>query len=160
MGCPGLGVFLDLPNVAHVDAQPRIVAVDVGRRRIGLAVTDPLRLFARAVGTFPPPVALEELRKIHEADGIETVVVGWPLTEDGQEGEAVARTKPFITRLRKALPGVEVEVQDERYSTKRAQAALLAQGVGRKKRRKAEGRVDAAAAAVILQDWLSENGEV
>ncbi|MEM6327464.1 MAG: Holliday junction resolvase RuvX [Bacteroidota bacterium] len=142
-----------------MDALPRIVAVDVGRRRVGLAVTDPLRLFARAVGTFVPPVALDELRAIHEADGIEVVVVGWPLTEAGDEGEAVARTKPFISRIRKALPGVAVEVQDERYSTKRAQQALVAQGVPRGKRRKVKGRVDAAAAAIILQDWLAEKGE-
>lgn len=133
--------------------------MDVGRRRIGVAVTDPLRLFARAVGTFPAPVALAELRTIHETDGIETVVVGWPLTPEGTEGEAIARTKPFISRIRKALPGVEVQVQDERFSTKRAQQALLAHGVSRKKRRKAQGQVDAAAAAVILQDWLADQGE-
>jgi putative Holliday junction resolvase len=138
---------------------PRIAAVDVGRRRVGVAVADPLRLFARAVGTFAPPAALRELQAIHERDGIETVVVGWPLTEGGEEGEAVARTKPFITRLRRALPGVDVQVQDERYSTKRAQAALVAHGVGRKRRRKAEGRVDAAAAAIILQDWLEDHAE-
>lgn len=104
-------------------------------------------------------MALAELQRIHEVDGIEIVVVGWPLTEEGEEGEAVSRTKPFITRLKRALSGVEVQVQDERYSTKRAQQALVAQGVGRKKRRKAQGHVDAAAAAVILQDWLTEKGE-
>lgn len=139
--------------------RPRIAAVDVGRRRIGVAVADPLRLFARAVGTFVPPEALRELRALHDADGIETVVVGWPLEADGTEGPAVARTKPFITRLRKALPGVDVQVQDERYSTKRAQAALVAHGVSRQRRRKAKGQVDAAAAAIILQDWLEDHPE-
>ena len=142
-----------------VDGLPRIAAVDVGRQRVGLAVADPLRMFARPVGTFAPPVALAELAEMHEREGIETVVVGWPLDENGEEGEAVARTKPFITRLRRALPGVEVQVQDERFSTKRAQAALLAQGTRRKKRRKTEGLVDAAAAAVILQDWLADRAQ-
>ena len=115
-------------------------------------------MFARPVGTYAPPVALAELAAMHAREGIETVVVGWPLTESGEEGEAVARTRPFITRLRKTLPGVDVQVQDERFSTKRAQAALVAQGTRRKKRRKAQGLVDAAAAAVILQDWLADQG--
>ena len=137
--------------------RPRIAAVDVGRRRVGVAVTDPLRLFARAVGTYAPPVALRELKAIHERDGIETVVVGWPLALDGSEGEAVARTKPFVTRLRRALPDVGVRVQDERYSTKRAREALISHGVRRKARRKDQGRVDAAAAAIILQDWLEDH---
>ena len=137
----------------------RIAAVDVGRRHVGIAVTDPLRLFARAVGTFVPPEALRELQRIHARDGIEVVVVGWPLTEEGEEGEAVARTKPFITRLHRALPGVEVQVQDERYSTQRAREALVAHGLSRQKRRKEKGKVDAAAAAIILQDWLTEAGE-
>ena len=136
----------------------RIAAVDVGRRHVGVAVADPLRLFARPVGTFVPPVALKELQKIHAQDGIERVVVGWPLTEAGEEGEAVARTKPFITRLRRALPGVAIQVQDERYSTRRAREALIAHGVSRQRRRKEHGRVDAAAAAIILQDWLEEGG--
>ena len=147
------------PPPAPVTPRPRIAAVDVGRRHVGLAVADPLRLFARAVGTYAPPVALRELRALHERDGIETVVVGWPLAEDGTEGEAVARTKPFVTRLRKALPGVEVQVQDERFSTVRAREALAAHGVGKRGRRKEQGKVDAAAAAIILQDWLEDHAE-
>ncbi len=139
-----------------IESRPRIAAVDVGRRSVGVAVADPLRMFARAVGTFVPPVALAELQGIHARDGIETVVVGWPLAEDGSEGEAVQRTKPFISRLRKALPGVDIQVQDERFSTRRAREALIANGVPRQKRLKAKGKVDAAAAAIILQDWLED----
>ena len=73
----------------------------------------------------------------------------------GAEAEAVARVRPYVGRLKKALPGVRVETQDERYSSRRAVDGLVKAGVGRKGRRD-KGRIDAAAAAVILQDYLDE----
>lgn len=135
--------------------RPRIVAVDYGTRRVGLAVADPLRLFAQPFGTFPPDQAVEALRALHRDEGIETVVVGWPLTPDGEEGAATRRVEPFFNRLRNALPGVEVVRWDERYSSARAKEAIRAAGAGRKARRD-KGRVDRAAAAVVLQEYLDE----
>ena len=85
-------------------------------------------------------------------------MVGWPLTEAGEEGIATRRVEPFLGRLRNALPGVPVVIQDERYTTRRAVEALLESGVRKKARRQAKqkGRLDAAAAAVILQDYLDD----
>ena len=134
---------------------PRIAAVDYGSRRVGLAVTDPLQLFAQPLDTLAPAASIERLAAYHAAEGLEAVVVGWPLTEDGDEAAAVARVRPYIGRLKKALPGVRVETQDERYSSRRAVEGLVRAGVGRKGRRD-KGRIDAAAAAVILQDYLDE----
>jgi putative holliday junction resolvase len=136
-----------------LSAPPRLVAVDYGTKRVGLAVADPLRLFARPLGTWPPDEAVEELRRIHREEGLEAVVLGWPLTPEGEEGEATARVRPFLNRLRRVLPDVEVVTWDERYSSQDAAAALLAAGV-RKKARREKGRVDRAAAAVILQQYL------
>ncbi|HYE96414.1 MAG TPA: Holliday junction resolvase RuvX [Rubricoccaceae bacterium] len=137
---------------------PRIAAMDFGLRRVGLAVTDPLRLFAQPLGTFTPDGAVERLRALRAApEGLERVVVGWPLEESGEEGAAVERVQPFVNRLRRALKGVEVAVQDERHSSRRAAEALVAAGVKKKDRRQ-KGRLDAAAAAVILQDYLEEHG--
>lgn len=133
----------------------RIVAVDYGTKRVGLALADPLRLFAQPFGTFPPDEAVTALQKLHREDGIETIVVGWPLTPDGEEGAAVERVRPYLNRLRNAFPGTEVIAWDERYSSARAKEAIRASGAGRKARRD-KARVDQAAAAVVLQEYLDE----
>ena len=138
--------------------RPRIVAVDYGTKRVGVAVADPLRLFAQPFGTFPPDEAVEALRALHRDEGIETIVVGWPLTPDGEEGPATERVRPYFNRLRNAFPGVEVVAWDERYSSVRAKAAIRSSGAGRKAQRDKE-RVDRAAAAVILQEYLDEQSE-
>ena len=135
--------------------RPRIVAVDYGTRRVGLAVADPLRLFAQPFGTFAPDEAVEALRALRRADGIATIVVGWPLTPEGEEGPATERVRPFFNRLRNAFPGVEVVPWDERFSSARAKEAIRAAGAGWKARRD-KGRVDRAAAAVVLQEYLDE----
>ncbi len=134
---------------------PRIVAVDYGTKRVGLAVSDPLRLFAQPFGTFAPDEAVEALRALQRTDGLETIVVGWPLTPDGEEGAATERVRPYFNRLRNAFPGVEVVRWDERFSSARAKEAIRAAGAGRKARRD-KGRVDRAAAAVVLQEYLDE----
>jgi putative Holliday junction resolvase len=138
-----------LPN------RPRIVAVDYGTKRVGLAVADPLRLFAQPFGTYPPDEAVDRLRTLHRDEGIETLVVGWPLMHDGEEGAATERVRPYFNRLRNAFPGVALVAWDERFSSARAKEAIRAAGAGRKARRD-KGRVDRAAAAVILQEYLDE----
>ncbi|MEM1117211.1 MAG: Holliday junction resolvase RuvX [Bacteroidota bacterium] len=134
---------------------PRLVGVDYGSRRVGLAVADPLGLFARPLGTYAPGEALDVLARLGAEAGIEAVIVGWPLLDDGAEGQAVDRVKPFVGRLRKAVPGVRVELQDERDSSRRAMANLVEAGVPRGARRK-KATLDAVAACVILQDWIDE----
>ena len=140
------------------DPQPRIAAVDFGTRRVGLAVTDPLRLFAQPLGTFLPQEAVAQLVALHAREPLAAVVVGWPLTEAGEEGKATRRVAPFLGRLRNALPGVAVVRQDERYTSRRAAEALVEAGVRKQARRDAKrsGRLDAAAAALILQDYLDD----
>lgn len=137
------------------DVRPRIVAVDYGTKRVGLAVADPLRLFAQPFGTYPPDQAVEALRTLQREDGIEVIVVGWPLTPDGEEGAATERVRPYFNRLRNAFPHAEVIAWDERYSSARAKELIRASGAGRKARRD-KGRVDRAAAAVVLQEYLED----
>ena len=136
--------------------RPRIVAVDYGTKRVGLAVADPLRLFAQPLGTYPPDEAVERLRTLYREEGVEALVVGWPLTPDGEEGAATERVRPYFNRLRNAFPGVTVVAWDERFSSARAKEAIRASGAGRKARRD-KGRVDRAAAAIILQEYLDEH---
>lgn len=138
--------------------EPRIVGVDYGKRRVGIAVADPLRLFAQPYGTFSPDEAVAALRKLHAEDGIAVIVVGWPLTLEGAEGEATRFVQPYINRLRNTLRDVEIVKWDERYSSERAKEAIRNAGAGRKARRD-RARVDAAAAAVVLQEYLDAAGE-
>ncbi len=136
-----------------MDQQRRIAGVDYGTKRIGIALADPLRIFARPYGTFDPNHAVDELRRIHRDEGLETIVVGWPLLADGSEGRMTARVQEFVNRLRNALPGIEIVVWDERYTSQMA-ANLMSEAYPTKRLRKDQGDLDAAAAAVILQDYL------
>lgn len=131
----------------------RIVGVDVGTKRVGLAVSDPLRLFAQAEGTYPPAEALEVLESWRREGEIERIVVGWPLTEAGEEGEATEMVDAFVERLQEVLGPVDVTRRDERYTSERAKDLLRRAGVSQPGRYD-KGRVDAAAAAVILQGYL------
>ena len=139
------------------DAPSRIAAVDVGLRRVGVAMTYPLRMFAQPVGTYGQAEALGVVAQLHAEHGLGAVAVGWPLDADGSEGAAVDRVRPFLGRLKKALPGVRVDVQDETDSSRRALDALVASGARHGARRE-KGRIDAAAACVILEDYLREGG--
>jgi putative Holliday junction resolvase len=105
------------------------------------------------MGTYAPHEALERLKQLHAEEKIEVVVLGWPLQEDGIEGEAVAVVAPFEKRLMRQLPEVQVVRWDERYTSVQARRAILESGARRKARRD-RGRVDAAAAAIILQEYL------
>ncbi|MEX0821886.1 MAG: Holliday junction resolvase RuvX [Rhodothermales bacterium] len=134
---------------------PRLIGIDYGTKRVGIAVSDPLRVFAQAEGTYTVEAAFARLVEMHAEPGFDTVVVGWPLTPDGEEGRAIERVRPFVNRIRTAFPSVTVETWDERYSSERAVEALVDAGVRRKDRRE-KGRVDAAAAAVILQEYIDE----
>ena len=137
------------------DSNARIVGIDYGTKRVGLAMADPLRLFAQPIGTYSPSRAIDELRSIHNNEGISQIVIGWPLTLEGDEAKATERVQIYINRLANVFPRMHIEKLDERYSSKRASEALVEAGVSKKKRRQ-KGRLDAAAAALILQDYLDE----
>jgi putative Holliday junction resolvase len=140
--------------VSPLSDPDRIVGVDVGTQRVGVAKSDPLRLFAQAEGTYPPDEALSVLQAMAEEEGIARIVVGWPLTEAGEEGEATEMVAAYEERLREALgAAVPLERRDERFTSELAKDLLRRAGVSQPGRYD-RGRVDAAAAAVILQDYL------
>lgn len=136
----------------------RIIGIDVGTKRTGLARTDLLRMSANPVGTFGNDQVFQELdNQIHNEQVIK-IVVGWPLTPRGNEGKATERVEKFIGKLTERYPDMEIEKVDERYTSKEAVQAMIDAGVPQKKRREKE-RIDQAAAAIILQKYLeiSEN---
>lgn len=135
---------------------PRIVGVDFGLTRIGIAIADPLRIFATPFGTFGRKDAIEALSRIRESDGLELIVLGWPLRLDGTEGETVVHVRKFERQLNGALPKVRVVRWDERYTSTIARQAIIDAGGTRSSRRE-KGRLDAGAAAVLLQSYLDSN---
>ncbi|MFT5143608.1 MAG: putative Holliday junction resolvase [Rhodothermales bacterium] len=109
-------------------------------------MTDPLKMFVQPVGAFEPNTAIGELKRLHAEFGVEMAVVGWPLTEEGKEGPATKMVNVFIRRIRKAIPGVKIFRQDERYTSEEARSRLTGAS--------ARGRVDTMAAGIILQEYL------
>lgn len=147
-------------NALTGEPQGRAVGLDYGTKRVGLAVADPLRLFARPLDAVPPADVVARLRAIDAADRLDVLVVGWPLTLAGEEGEATERVQQFIDRLEEAFPGVAVVRRDERFTSEMAKDAIREFGQRRSGEPLLEkGRVDAAAAALILQDWLDADGK-
>lgn len=148
-----------MTGLSSAGASGRIMALDYGRRRIGVAMSDasgtlatPVATFQRRTGKRPPMAQLLDLADRHK---VRLVVVGLPLDPDGHENEWTAEVRAFGKRLgqRACLP---VAFHDERYSSVEASARLQSIGLPRAKRED-KARLDAAAAAVILQDWLDDN---
>jgi putative Holliday junction resolvase len=130
-----------------------VLALDVGDRRIGVAVSDPTGLLARPLAVIQRRsnrVDAGVIRRLAEEAAADAVVVGLPLGADGEVGEQARKSLAFARYLRRHLP-LKIETWDERLSTRDAQDQLIAQGVRRARRREL---LDAAAAAVILDDWL------
>ena len=134
--------------------EPRIIAVDYGTKRVGVALADPLRLFAQPFGTFSPDEAIARVKALHAEEGIAVIVVGWPLTEAGEAGDATKRVQTYIHRLQKAVPSAMMVKWDERYTSELAKERL--KGWGTRRHRADKGRVDAAAAGIILQEYLDQ----
>jgi len=134
----------------------RFIGIDVGTKHVGLARTDLLKTVANPVGTFTPSGALEELQKQVETEKIEKLVIGWPLTPEGEEGIATGMVEKYIIEIRRVLPKIEIEKFDERYTSKEAVDVLYKAGVPKMKRQKTD-RINKVAAAIILQKYLEQS---
>lgn len=133
----------------------RLVGIDVGTKRVGIAITDPLRVITQPFGTFSPPeTAFIALQTLLQTEAIEAFVVGWPLTEDGQEGEATQMVERFLEKLGKTCPNVPIIKWDERYTSELAKETIRFSGLKAKARRE-RSRVDRMAAAILLQDYIA-----
>jgi len=132
----------------------RVLGLDVGSRRLGVAVSDPSGTVASPLATLPrrgPAADALALGRLAAEQEAATVVVGLPLTLAGREGPAAAAVRAYAGELRAFLPGLAFELADERLSTAEAERALLSGGVRRQGRRAV---VDQVAASLFLQTWL------
>ena len=131
----------------------RLVGIDVGTKWIGIARTDLLKTVANPVGTYHVDDVFEALEEQVENENVEKMVVGWPLTPEGDEGRAIKMVEEFLTKLEARFPDIEIAKIDERYTTKEAVRAMVEAGVPKMKRRKSD-RINQAAAAIILQKYI------
>jgi putative Holliday junction resolvase len=137
-------------------SERRILGVDYGSVRIGVAVSDPLRIIAQSVATVPNnEAALKAIADFVQQYDAEIIVVGMPLTLKGEKGMKAEEVERFITKLT-SLVTAEIVRWDERFTTQIAQRTLIDMGTTKKQRRTQKGRVDAIASALILQSFLDQ----
>jgi putative Holliday junction resolvase len=134
----------------------RVLGIDFGSVRVGVAVSDPLRIIAQSVGTFANnPTIIDELVRLAKEYDVGLVVVGMPYTLRGEKGTKADEVDKFIATLKVRL-AVDVVSLDERFTSRIAQQTLIQMGTTKKQRRTNKGRVDAMASALILQSFLDQ----
>ncbi|MDR3184670.1 MAG: Holliday junction resolvase RuvX [Prevotellaceae bacterium] len=131
----------------------RIVAIDYGLKRTGLAVTDPLQLIATPLATVDTTALMDYLKEYAGKEAVECFVVGYPKNLDNTPAAAARHVDPFLQHLRRQFPGVGVVLEDERFTSKIAFRAMIDGGVKKMDRRN-KGMVDRVSAVIILQSYL------
>lgn len=136
----------------------RILSIDYGKKRTGLAVTDPMQIIANGLATVSTSELFDYLKKYTSQEQVERIVIGRPTQPNGQPSENLVRVEQFVNRWRKAMPQIPIEYYDERFTSVLAHQAILDSGIGKKARRENKGLVDEISATIILQDWMRANG--
>ena len=131
----------------------RILGIDYGRKRTGLAVTDPLQIVAGSLGTVPTHTLEQFLLDYVAREPVERIVIGLPTQLDGQPSESMRYITPFVNRLKKVLPDMPIVMYDERFTSTIAHQVMIDGGM-KKSDRRDKARVDAIAATIILNDYL------
>ncbi len=131
----------------------RYVGIDYGRKRVGVAVSDPLGIFASALETVHSAKIIEYLKNYAQNENVVSFVVGYPRNMNGQPSEAAADVDVFLKQLRKAFPDTPIELEDERFTSVLAHRAMIDGGM-KKKDRQDKMSVDKISAAIILQSWM------
>lgn len=131
----------------------RILAIDYGRKRVGIAVTDPLQLIATGLCTVSASEIEKFLKDYFAKESVERIVVGLPKQMDNTNSESMVYIKPFLARLAKLFPQMPVEAYDERFTSKLAQRAIIDAGV-KKMDRRDKSLVDMVSATIILQSYM------
>lgn len=134
----------------------RLIGIDVGSKRVGIAQTDLLKTIASPVDTYSPEEAVSALSEIVKSSRVDKFVIGWPLTPKGEEGSSTQMVEDFILILNKSFPDIPIIKVDERFTSNRAREIMIEAGIPKKKRRNKK-KVDQIAAAVILQSYLDSN---
>lgn len=131
----------------------RILAIDYGKKRVGLAVTDEMKIIANSIGTLHSREVISFLEKYVSKENVECFVVGEPKQMDYSESESVKYIEPFIKQLKKVFPDIPVKRFDERFTSKMAFQTMIDAGL-KKKDRQNKALVDSISATIILQSYM------
>ncbi len=131
----------------------RILALDYGKKRTGIAVTDPLQIIASALSTVDSNELIGYLKKYMQAEEVEKVIIGYPLNFDDTPTDATPLVEKFIGKFQHVFPSLPVEKVDERMTSKMASQAIAQMGLSKKNREKKE-LVDSVSAVIMLQEYL------
>ena len=131
----------------------RMIGIDYGRRRVGVAVSDPLGIFASALETVQTAKIIEYLKNYSEKEHVTRFVVGMPVNMDGAPSEAAKDVEVFLKQLAKAFPDIPVTMEDERFTSVLAHRAMIDGGMKASQRRD-KNSVDKISAAIILQSYM------
>jgi putative Holliday junction resolvase len=134
----------------------RIIGIDYGKKRVGLAVTDPFKVFASPLKTVVAREFDTFISEYLQTEEIDAFVIGYPVQLNNKPSESVKYIDPFIVRLKKRFPGKPVYLVDERFTSQIAIKAMINGGV-KKKERQDKSMVDRISASIILQSWLDKN---
>lgn len=132
---------------------PRILAIDYGLKRTGLAVTDPLKIISTALTTVESPKLIQFLKDYFKKEEVELIVIGEPKNWDESDTHATPLVKKLVEKLKKEFPHIPLKLVDERYTSKMAGDAIIEMGI-RKKGRRDKSLVDKVAATIILQEYM------
>lgn len=131
----------------------RLLGIDYGLKRCGIAVTDPLRIIAAGLTTVLENELMDFLEKYLSEETVDVIVLGLPFHERGDEGQLYQRIRKVGDKISARFPNVELAYRDERYTSRMAKAILINSGVPKKKRQE-KARIDKISAGLILQDYL------
>jgi len=131
----------------------RIISIDYGRKRVGLAVTDPSQIIANGLDTVAAKDVLTYLEKYFQTEEVECIVVGYPKQMNNEDSESVKYLKPFLGQLKKKFPNIPIELVDERFTSKIAFQTMIDGGLGKQARRN-KALIDKVSATIILQSYM------
>ena len=132
----------------------RILSIDYGKKRTGLAVTDSLQIIANGLATVSTSSLIDYLKDYIAKELVERIVIGRPTQPDGRPSENLARVEQFVNRWRKLVPNIPIEYYDERFTSVIAHQVVIDSGVRKKVRKENKGLIDEISATIILQDYM------
>jgi putative Holliday junction resolvase len=133
----------------------RILGIDYGRKRVGLAVTDPLKIFASPLETVPAHDLDRFIEEYLTTEEVDAFVIGFPVQMNNKPSESVKYVNPFIRKLKKKFPDKTIHLVDERFTSQMAFRTMIDGGV-KKEKRKDKSMVDKISASIILQSFLDK----
>jgi len=136
----------------------RILCIDYGLKRTGIAVTDPLQIIATGLTTVDSPELFSFLKKYFSQESVELIVIGDPKNLDDSDTHATPLVKKIIEKLQKEFPGIPIKKTDERFTSKMAKQAMIDMGMKKKDRRN-KRTVDEIAAVIMLQEYMQSSSE-